>query len=171
MTAPTNQPKTRIDTAHQRGSAGVHGRVRRLATALDTAIRIPGTGIRFGIDPIIGLLPGVGDVLGGVLSTYIIFEAILARASSPVLMRMVLNTGLDMLLAAVPIVGDAFDFSWRSNTRNLRLLQRHLENPDEAAAASRAFILLLIAIVLGFCVVTLLLAVWAIRVLFAALGG
>ena len=151
--------------------ASVHGRIRRLAHALDTAFHLPGTRFRFGLDPILGLIPGAGDVIGGVLSSYIVFEAILARASSPVLMRMVLNMGLDMTLGAIPFVGDLFDVAWRSNKRNLRLLQQHLENPAKTAAASRAFIVLVILVVLAFAVVTLLLAVWAIRAIVTALGG
>jgi hypothetical protein len=108
---------------------------------LDNAFRVPGTQIRFGLDPLMGLVPGLGDVAGGLLSAYIVIEAARAGASAPVVLRMLANLGIDMLFAAIPLLGDLFDAGFKANTRNMALLQRHLERPDEAHAASRAFLL------------------------------
>src|SRR5438094_4957870 len=95
-------------------------RVRAVATVLDDAIRIPGTNIRFGIDPLVGLVPGLGDLLGGAASAYIILEAARAGAPATVLLRMAANVGIDTLIGALPVVGDLFDFAWKSNARNVR---------------------------------------------------
>jgi hypothetical protein len=102
-------------------------RVRVLAKLLDNAIPIPGTGWKIGLDPIVGLIPGIGDLIGAVLSGYIILEAARADVPAFTLTRMLLNVGVDTLLGAVPAVGDVFDAAWKSNTKNVALLERHLE--------------------------------------------
>lgn len=124
----------------------VDRRLRVLASLLDEAIRIPGTSYRIGLDPIIGLVPGVGDLLGGVLSCYIVLEAARAGAPTALLLRMLGNIGIDTVVGAVPLAGDAFDFAWKSNSRNVRLLQRHLDAP---AASRRANVLLVGAVLVG----------------------
>ena len=120
-------------------------RARALARALDSALRIPGTGIGVGLDPIIGLIPGVGDIAGGVLSSYIVLVAVRAGAPASVVARMVSNVALDSLIGAVPVVGDVFDFGWKANTRNVALLQQHIEQPVAARRASRATVAALLA--------------------------
>lgn len=120
-------------------------RVQLVATVLDDAIRVPGTDFHIGIDPIIGLMPGVGDLLGGVASLYIILEAARAGAPASVLARMAGNVGIDTLVGSIPVLGDAFDFGWKSNTRNARLLARHLEEPTGTRRASTALVLAVLA--------------------------
>ena len=101
-------------------------RVRTLARLLDNAISVPGTSWKIGLDPIIGLIPGVGDMVGAVLSGYIVLEAVRAEVPTFTLARMLVNVGIDTLLGAVPAVGDVFDAAWKSNTMNVALLERHL---------------------------------------------
>lgn len=101
-------------------------RVRTLARLLDNAIAIPGTNWRIGLDPIIGLIPGIGDMVGAVLSGYIVLEAVRAEVPTFTLARMLVNVGIDTLLGAVPAVGDVFDAAWKSNLMNVALLERHL---------------------------------------------
>jgi hypothetical protein len=101
-------------------------RVRVLARLLDNAIPIPGTPWKVGFDPIIGLIPGIGDLVGAVLSGYIVLEAVRAEVPTLTLLRMLTNVGVDTLLGAVPAVGDVFDAAWKSNTMNVALLERHL---------------------------------------------
>jgi hypothetical protein len=101
-------------------------RVRVLSKLLDNSIPIPGTGWKIGFDPIIGLIPGIGDLIGAVLSGYIILEAARAEMPAFTLARMLVNVGVDTLLGAVPAVGDVFDAAWKSNTKNVALLERHL---------------------------------------------
>ena len=115
----------------------------------DELIEVPGTGRRFGIDPIIGLVPVIGDVIGGIAAFWIIGEAARFRIPPIVLARMVFNAGLDMLLGAIPLVGDVFDFFSKANERNLALFRRHASDPDASTADTRLFFLGLAAIFIG----------------------
>jgi hypothetical protein len=115
-------------------------RLERLGRLLDTAVGVPGTRFRFGLDPLLGLVPGLGDALGAALSGYIVLEAARLGASRGVLGRMLFNIGVDTLLGAVPGLGDLFDFAWKSDSMNVALLRRHLERPEATRAASRRFL-------------------------------
>jgi hypothetical protein len=96
----------------------------RLASLLDDFFRIPGTSIRFGLDPLVGLIPGVGDFLTGAASFFIIFAAWQRRLPRVTVVRMVANVVIDTLLGCIPVAGDMFDVAWKSNRMNLALLQR-----------------------------------------------
>jgi hypothetical protein len=112
-------------------------------------VKIPGTNFRIGLDAVIGLIPGVGDVLGMAVSGYILFASVRFGASKSTLLRMVYNVLLEALLGTIPGLGDVFDAAWKANARNVNLLLQHLEQPDAALAASRRFaITLLTAFVL-----------------------
>jgi hypothetical protein len=100
--------------------------VRVLARLLDSAIPIPGTSWKVGFDPIVGLIPGIGDLISAVVSGYIILEAARAEIPTLTLAKMLGNVGIDTLFGAVPALGDVFDAAWKSNTRNVALLERHL---------------------------------------------
>jgi hypothetical protein len=101
-------------------------RVRALARLLDSSIPVPGTKWKIGFDPIVGLIPGIGDLIGAVLSGYIILEAVRMEVPTFTLTRMLVNVGIDTVLGAVPAVGDLFDAVWKSNMMNVALLERHL---------------------------------------------
>jgi hypothetical protein len=107
-------------------------RVRVLATLLDNSISIPGTPWKIGFDPIVGLIPGIGDVIGAVLSGYIVLEAVRLEVPSFTLARMLVNIGIDTILGAVPGIGDVFDAAWKSNMMNVALLDRHLDATGNA---------------------------------------
>src|SRR6187401_2142481 len=100
-------------------------RARRLARLLDTAITIPGTNIRFGLDAQLGLVPGVGDALGTLLSSQIVVAAARSGVPQRILMLMLLNLVVDTLVVAIPLLGDSFDIGFRANQRNYALLERH----------------------------------------------
>jgi hypothetical protein len=102
-------------------------RLEAVARLMDGAITIPGTNIRMGLDGLIGLLPVAGDLINGVISSYLIWEARQLGASRWVIGRMMANTALDTVVGAVPVVGDAFDVLFRANMKNMALLRRHLE--------------------------------------------
>jgi NAD/NADP transhydrogenase beta subunit len=138
-------------------------RVRAVAVLLDEAIRIPGTRIRFGIDPIVGLIPGLGDVLGGLASAYIILEAARAGAPASVLLRMTMNVGVDTIVGSLPLAGDLFDFAWKSNSRNVRLLTRHIESPVETRRASIALVVFLLVFLAALTVGTAFLVIYILR--------
>ena len=101
-------------------------RIRLLSRLLDEQFRIPGTTYRVGLDGLLGLIPGIGDAAGALLSTYIVYEAIRLGAPSTVLLRMLANIGIDTVGGAIPIVGDIFDMAWKTNKKNAALLHAYL---------------------------------------------
>lgn len=111
-------------------------RLRSLVRFLDTALRIPGTQVRFGADAVIGIIPGVGDLAGGMLSALVITEAIRANVPLAVIYRMLGNVAVDLLVGAIPVAGDVFDLFWKSGVRNLVLLERYHQHPAQVAASA-----------------------------------
>ncbi len=109
-------------------------RFRRVARGLDSQFRIPFTPIRFGWDAIIGLLPGAGDAIGGLLSLYGLWVGTQLGAPAAVLARMLLNLLIDVVIGAVPVLGDLFDVGWKGNLRNLALLERWVETQRHETA-------------------------------------
>ncbi len=107
--------------------------LRRLAGLLDSALPVPGTRWRIGLDGLIGLVPGIGDLAGAALSSYILMKAIRLGVPAGVVLRMLFNILLEMTLGAIPLIGDLFDFGFKANLRNIRLIERHIDaaaNPD-----------------------------------------
>ena len=109
-------------------------------------MRIPGTGIRLGLDPLVGLIPGVGDAAGALVASYIVFEGLRFEVPPSTLLRMLANVAIDALVGTVPVLGDIFDVAWRANLKNVALIEHHLADPHGAQRASRAWILLVIAV-------------------------
>jgi Domain of unknown function (DUF4112) len=146
-------------------------RVRVLAQLLDNSITVPGTGWKIGLDPIVGLIPGIGDLIGAVLSGYIILEAARAEVPGFTLFRMLVNVGFDTLLGAVPAVGDVFDAAWKSNVRNVALLERHLSKqgaiPAPQPSHSIGAMVLTVIALLAILGVGLLLGVLAARLIWS----
>lgn len=123
-------------------------RVRTVGQLLDNAIAIPGTNYRVGLDPLLGLLPGGGDMVGIVVSAYIVLEAARFGVPKSTLIRMVLNILLDSSVGAIPVVGDLFDFAWKSNSRNVALLESHVTNGTLQRKVDRRFMLVLAIVLL-----------------------
>lgn len=119
--------------------------LRRAVLVLDDGIRVPGTSFRIGLDPVLGLVPGIGDVAGGALAVAIIGAAVRQGVSRYTLLRMAGNIALDAAVGVVPILGDLFDVVWKANRRNLTLLERHVAEPTATTRADRRFV----ALVLG----------------------
>lgn len=103
-------------------------RIERIAALLDSAVGIPGTRLRFGLDSVLGLIPGVGDVLGLALGGTILYEGVRAGAPRALILRMLGNSAIDALGGLVPVLGDVFDLAFKSNRRNARLLLEHLDS-------------------------------------------
>jgi hypothetical protein len=141
-------------------------RLRRIAWVMDDLVRVPGTSRRFGLDPVLGLIPGGGDIAGGALSAWIVVAAARLGAPSSVIRRMGWNIVVDTVLGAVPLLGDVFDATWKANRRNVALLERYMEQPGSATRSSRlvlAGVLIGIAVmVLGMAVLTVLVIRWLI---------
>ncbi len=139
-------------------------RNQKLAELLDSKFRIPGTNIRFGIDPIIGLVPGLGDWLGGLLSLYFLVYAAVLEARVPVLLRMLLNILLDVVVGTIPLLGEIFDVSWKANLRNAELLADLERDPERTERRSK----LLVWSVCIFSVVLVFALLYAIALLLSA---
>lgn len=105
----------------------VRQRVEALEKLLERSFHIPGTKIPFGLDSVVGLVPVLGDVVTAALGAYMVWEARNLGMSKWQLMRMAANVGIDTAIGAIPLAGDAFDFLWRSNSKNLRIIKRHLD--------------------------------------------
>ena len=146
-------------------------RARALARLLDSAVGVPGTGVRFGADAILGLVPGLGDVAGAALAGYLVLLAQRLGAPRAVVLRMLANVAVDTAAGSIPLVGDLFDVAYKSNMRNLALLERAIERPTDTKRTSRlvvaAVFLGLVLLVAGGLVVTVL----AVRAIAAAVGG
>lgn len=137
-----------------------------LAWLLDSSIPLPG-GYRIGLDGVIGLIPGVGDAIGGGLSTWILYQAYKQEVPKMILTRMVINVVIDGAIGAIPILGDIFDFYWKANLRNVRLLERYKRNPEHTyrRSALSNFIffagVVTLVVLLIFAVVAVLEMLWA----------
>jgi hypothetical protein len=159
---------TRLPRRHDADRSNALGEVRALAWLLDNSIPVPGTGgRRFGIDAIIGLVPGVGDLASGAIGLFVIWRASRMGLPRVVVARMLANAGLDFVIGAIPLVGDAFDLWFKSNTRNLELARRHLEAPE---SSTRGHWLAIVGIVAA-ALLTVALIVWLIVAVLGAVVG
>lgn len=162
---------TRFSMIEPDAKAPTLKRLRQLSRLLDNVITIPGTKIGFGLDPILGLIPIGGDFLGVMFSSYIILEAARLGVSRATLGKMVVNVIVDGLVGTVPILGDFFDFAWRANTNNIKLLEEYLKFPSEQKSADRLFIIALLVGLLLISIVLVALPVILIRIFWNALTG
>ncbi|MBD2523506.1 DUF4112 domain-containing protein [Nostoc sp. FACHB-133] len=162
---------TRFSMIEPDAKAPTLKRLRQLSRLLDNVITIPGTKIGFGIDPILGLIPIGGDFLGVMFSSYIILEAARLGVSRATLGKMVVNVIVDGLVGTVPVLGDFFDFAWRANTNNIKLLEEYLKFPSEQKSADRLFIIALLVGLLLISIVLVALPVILIRIFWNALTG
>ena len=135
----------------------------RLEFLLDEAVRIPGTGIRFGLDGIFGLVPGLGDVIAGLLSLVIPLAAWIRGVPYITLTRMAVNIGIGVLVGSIPVFGDIFDIAWKPNRRNYRLLRLHLGEPRRHTWRDWAYLAALIAGLAAVFALPIMLVVWAVN--------
>ena len=133
--APREQALRRLDT---------------LGYVLDNSIPIPGTRRRFGLDAVIGLIPGVGDATGALMSAYIVVQAARLGAPASSLVRMLLNVGIEALVGAIPFAGDLFDAWFKANARNVTLLRSELGRPGSTRRSSTAVV---VAVVIALIVI------------------
>jgi hypothetical protein len=139
--------------------------LRRWATLLDSAFRVPGLNVRFGLDALLGLVPGVGELTTPAFTMLLLFTGLRLRVPLVVLVRMVFNAGVDALIGLIPVLGDLTDVGWKANLRNLELLERHAVPGTPATPADKRFVaigVLLIVLVGLLALIPILLAVWAI---------
>ena len=148
----------------RRGHAGL-ARLRALTRLMDQAFGVPGTKWRFGLDALFGLVPGLGDIVGGVIAVYAVHVARQLRAPGVIQLHMLSNIAIDATVGTIPIVGDLFDFVFKAQTRNLALLDDWLQTPHEVTKRSqRGLLLVPLAILLVFATLTIL-GVWLLFIL------
>lgn len=149
--------------------AEVERSLDQLSTLMDGLFRIPGTGWRIGLDAIVGLIPGIGDIATTAVSFYILAAGVRYRVPKVTLLRMAANVGVDYALGAIPVVGDLFDVAWKSNQMNVELLRRRASVPAEEAAHGRAsdwlFLALLVLGLLTLLVGSIAVSLWLLTVL------
>ncbi len=142
--------------------------LRRFAYLMDQAFALPGTRIRVGFDAILGLIPGIGDVIGAALSSWIIAGALRHRVPPLVIARMVFNVAVDLIFGAVPLAGDVFDFLYEENMMNMRLLEKHRDrrrpprSPSQIALVLGAIVAFLVLLAIGIAAALIALVLWLI---------
>jgi hypothetical protein len=146
-------------------------RARTLARLLDSAARVPGTNIRFGADAVVGLIPGLGDIGGAALAGYLVILAQRLGVPRAVVLRMLANVAVDTIAGSVPVIGDLFDVAYKSNLKNVALLERALERPTATSRTSR---LMVVGTILGLALLVaggLVVTVIAIRAIAGAVNA
>jgi hypothetical protein len=131
-----------------------------LSHILDDFLKIPGTSIRFGLDGIVGVIPGIGDLIGGIASCIIIVAAWMRGVPYVTVARMVANVGIEVVVGSIPIVGDMFDIAWRANRRNYALLVGSLAEPRKHTIQSWIFLIGLCVLLSGLVLLPMLLLAW-----------
>ncbi len=134
--------------------------LRKWSVLLDSAFRVPGTNLRFGLDPILGLIPGMGDLTTPFFSAVLLLQAVRLRIPKVVQLRMLLNAAIDLAIGIVPLVGDLFDFAWRANVRNLALLEHYARPGAKATRADWAFVLIVLGVLAVLAIAPVLLLGW-----------
>jgi hypothetical protein len=134
--------------------------LRKWSVLLDSAFRVPGTKMRFGLDPILGMIPGVGDLSTPFFAAVLILQAVRFRIPRVVQMRMLLNALIDLGMGAIPLVGDLFDFGWKANVRNLALLEHYARPGAQATTMDWAFVLVILGLLAAVALIPMLLAAW-----------
>jgi hypothetical protein len=144
--------------------------LRRMARLLDSAFPIPGTTFRVGLDPILGLLPGIGDLVSPLFAIGLLWQARELGVPKVVQLRMIFNVAIDTVLGLVPVAGDLIDFAWKANDRNLALLERHAYEEHRASPADWAFVIVMIAVLIALAALPVVLIAWIYRTVMSA-GG
>jgi hypothetical protein len=144
--------------------------IRKVSHLLDSSMLVPGTTFRFGLDPILGLIPGLGDLVSPLFTIGVIWQARDLGIPRVVQLRMIFNVAIDTLLGFVPVVGDLFDFAWKANDMNLALLERHAYEEHRAAPGDWLFVAAAIAVLAVLAVTPFLLLGWMMSVMASLFG-
>ena len=134
-----------------------------IAALLDDMFRIPGTQIRFGLDALIGWIPGIGDAAPGIASFFIVFAAWRRGVQSITLVRMIANVLLETTIGAIPVAGDLFHVFWKANRRNYRLLVREKEQPGLNTGRDWIFLAIILSMVIAAAAIPIAILIWILR--------
>jgi Domain of unknown function (DUF4112) len=139
--------------------------LRRVSQLLDSAFAIPGTSYRVGLDPIVGLVPWVGDLVSPLFTLALLWQAREMALPRVVQLRMVVNVAIDALVGAIPILGDLFDFAWKANDKNMALLERHAFTSRRASVGDWLFVTGIVLVLLAIAAAPFVIAVWLLNML------
>jgi hypothetical protein len=142
-----------------------------LSHLLDDFIKVPGTPVRFGLDGIVGVIPGIGDLIGGIASCIIIIAAWIRGVSYGTVLRMVANVGIEVVFGSIPILGDMFDIAWRANRRNYALLTGSIYEPRKYTIQSWLFLAALCLVLAALIIVPMILVTWMVGYMMRSLFG
>ncbi len=149
--------ETRTENAsHARTLAAL----RKWSVLLDSAFRVPGTNLTFGLDPILGLVPGLGDLTSPLFAALLLLHAVRMRIPRVIQVRMLINAAIDVVIGLIPVVGDLFDFGWKANVRNLALLERYAHPASKATTGDWIFVLSIVGVLFALTVIPVMVAVW-----------
>ena len=140
--------------------------LRKVAQLLDSAFAVPGTKYRVGLDPILGLVPGLGDLVSPLFTIGILWQARELALPRVVQLRMIFNVAIDTLAGAVPLLGDLFDFAWKANNKNMALLERYAQEERPASMADWGFVILMVALVILVAVMPFVIVGWLLAYAF-----
>ena len=153
-------------TKEDRRSVEVEKGLDDLAYYLDGLFRVPGTGWRFGLDSLIGLIPNVGDTLTSFASFYILLAGVRYGVPKITLLRMAFNIGLDYLVGTIPFIGDAFDFFWKSNQQNMDLIRTRATGKDKATTSDYLFVFGIIGVLILLLIGSIVISLYVIGAIF-----
>jgi hypothetical protein len=134
--------------------------LRKWSVLLDSAFRVPGTNLTFGLDPILGLIPWLGDLTTPLFAGLLLVHAVRMRIPRVVQLRMVMNAAIDLLIGIVPVVGDLFDFGWKANVMNLGLLERYAHPGSKASRGDWIFVAVVIGTLFAMAVTPFVVVAW-----------
>ena len=134
--------------------------LRKWSVLLDSAFRVPGTNLTFGLDPILGLIPGIGDLTTPFFAVLLLVHAVRLRIPRVVQLLMLINAAIDLAIGVVPFLGDAFDFGWKANVRNLALLEHYARPGSKASRGDWVFVFVVIGLLGAVALIPLFFTAW-----------
>jgi hypothetical protein len=137
--------------------------LRHISRLLDSALVVPGTSYRIGLDPILGLVPGIGDLVSPLFAGFLLWQGRDLGLPRVVQLRMIFNVAIDTLTGVIPIVGDLFDFAWKANDKNLALLERYALEERPASPGDWLFVGGMIVLLAMLAAIPFVLAGWVVR--------
>jgi len=145
-----------VHDSHRRTLAAL----RKWSVLLDSAFRVPGTSLTFGLDPILGLIPGLGDLTTPLFAALLLLHAVRMRIPRVIQVRMLINALVDILVGFIPLIGDLFDFGWKANVWNLALLERYAHPGSKPTKGDWIFLLTIVGVLIAVTVIPLALVLW-----------
>jgi hypothetical protein len=154
----------------ERKKIEIEDSLETLSTYLDGLFKVPGTGWKFGLDSLIGLIPNVGDMATSLVSFYILIAGVRYGVPKITLLRMAFNIGLDYVVGSIPFIGDAFDFFWKSNKQNMDLIRERGAGKGTGTTGDWIFVIAIIVILIGILIGSILLSLFILGSIFYEFG-